>query len=114
MGIWDQVLGLVKTGKVVVSDASALVTAAIAAYHDVQSGAAKTPLESMINQAAKDGSNLLPVLEDVANLLFPGSGTGVAIGVEGLAFVLSHAHKMTPSEETAWMDRASNPYAGGA
>lgn len=106
MGIWDSVLNLVAEGKLVASSAATLVNAGIAAYHDVKSGGSATPLEAMLKQS----KDVLPILESVANFIMPGSGTGI----EALAFVLSHSHKMTPEEEAGWMDRASRADNGGA
>lgn len=109
MGVWDTVMGLVKTGEIVAHEAAALVNASIAAYHDVKSGEAKTPLEAILKQ----GETLKPILETVMNFLVPGSGTGVEFGLEAVAFILSHSHKMTPEEEQAWFDRASQVSSGG-
>lgn len=45
---------------------------------------------------------VLPVVEALANLFFPGAGNGIALVVT----LLSMSHKMTPDEETVWFDRA--------
>ncbi len=99
MGIWDSVLTLVANGKLIATDAAILVNAGIGAYHDMQSGKSSGALEAMLKQSPA----VLPILESIANFVMPGTGTGLEI----LAFVLSHSHKMTPEEEQLWFDRAS-------
>jgi hypothetical protein len=103
MGIWEDVSGLVAEGKVIATDAALLINAAIGGYHDYKSGKAATPLAAMIGQAKQ----VEPILLAIANLIAPGSGTAVGIGIDVLAFIMTHSHKMTPEEETAWFDRAS-------
>lgn len=44
---------------------------------------------------------LLPVVETLANALFPGSGGAIEL----FAVLLAMSHTMTPEEEKLWMDR---------
>lgn len=45
--------------------------------------------------------SVLPVIEDVANLIYPGAGTAIKI----IAFLIEHSKKMNQEETNAWMDR---------
>jgi hypothetical protein len=45
---------------------------------------------------------LLPIIESVANIVFPGSGTAIEV----IAFLIANSKTMTQEETNAWMDRA--------
>lgn len=109
-GIWETITGLVAAGKIAAQDAGLLIKASIGAAQDLKSGAAKNPLQALLNQAP----NLKPVLESVIAFLVPGAGTAADVGIEALSYLLTHAHKMTPAEEAHWMDRASRTDNGGS
>ncbi len=45
--------------------------------------------------------SLLPIIEDIANVIFPGAGPAIAI----IAFLIANARPMTQEETNNWMDR---------
>lgn len=106
MSIWDTVTRAVATGRLAATDAALLIRASIAAYHDFKSGKAKDPLQALLMQS----ETLKPIIESVISFLVPGGATVSAIAFEAAAYLLTHAHKMTPEEEKRWMDRASGSW----
>ena len=44
---------------------------------------------------------LLPVIEDIANMIYPGAGTAIEI----ISWVISNTKQMTQDEQNQWMDR---------
>ena len=55
-----------------------------------------------------------PAIKAVLALVGKFQDAGHDDPVEAAAAAIRSLHKMTPEEEQAWFDRASNPYAGGA
>jgi hypothetical protein len=45
----------------------------------------------------------LTILEDIANMFFPGAGAVIAL----LAYIISKSRPMTQEETNAWMDRTT-------
>ena len=44
---------------------------------------------------------LLPVIEDIANMIYPGAGTAIEV----ISWVISNTKQMTQDEQNQWMDR---------
>ena len=44
---------------------------------------------------------LLPVIEDIANMIYPGAGTAIEI----ISWIISNTKQMTQDEQNQWMDR---------
>lgn len=59
---------------------------------------------------------LLPLIKAVTALVgsHVDNGADMDTAVAKTTEKIRSLHKMTPAEEQAWFDRASNPYAGGA
>jgi len=57
--------------------------------------------ESLIGSIVTDIPELLPIIEKVANYIYPGAGTAIEV----LAWVMHNSRPMTPQEEALWFDR---------
>lgn len=58
---------------------------------------------SVLGAIEATAPEVLPIIEGVANFLVPGAGTGIGV----VATLLYASHKMTPSEQEHWFNRAS-------
>ena len=59
--------------------------------------AGKSAMQSVVD----DAPEILPIVESLANLAFPGSGTAIEV----VAKVVALEHPLTQEETNAWMDR---------
>ena len=80
------------------SDVDRLVGAAPSLAREIKAGAPAAQVVAAV------GPEILAIIETVANLLFPGAGTGIDV----IATLISMSRPMTAEEERAWMDRLAN------
>jgi hypothetical protein len=69
-------------------------------------GAAFEKNQSVIDAFKAIEPELLPVVEQLANAFFPGSGGAIEL----VALLLAKSHSMTPEEEKLWMDRQTSEH----
>jgi hypothetical protein len=50
---------------------------------------------------AREVPQVLPIIEKVANYIYPGAGTGIEV----MAWVLQNSRPMSPAEQQIWFDR---------
>jgi hypothetical protein len=102
MSAWSAVLGLFESGTLSVSKVEVLINASAAVFHGIQTSG-DASLGAIVRSFEAADPQAMPIIESIANVLVPGSGNAIALA----AAVLAISHKMTPAEESAWMDRAS-------
>ena len=113
MSVWDTVLswmgtpsaGQAQTIQSVVftpANIQKLFTLLPTIMNDIQSG--KTPQQSITDLEP----TLLPLAEQILNVLYPGAGTALEL----LAWAWAHQVPMTQEQTNAWMDWMSRPSPG--
>jgi len=98
--LWSRLMTDVKIGSLDVGSAVLLTEAVVTAVHDYRSGAS----ESIFASVQSKYPQVIPLVETAATIIFgPEAGNAVDL----VFHLLAMSHKMTPAEESAWMDRAS-------
>ena len=94
-GLISTVESAAATIKLAFNDAVIIGRAIPGIHSDIKAG------KSLVSIAADLEPEALAIVEQIANVVFPGAGS--VIGV--LAYIVSKSHPMTAEEEQAWFDR---------